>query len=67
MTKLQRKFENYLDTLQDAASGEADLRENYKLYQKVQRFYTKEGIQLTGDSELDYTIVMNYLIEDLNN
>ena len=66
MTKLQRKFENYLDTLQGAASGQVDLRDNYKLYQKVQRFYTKEGIQLTGDSELDYTIVMNYLIEDLN-
>lgn len=67
MTKLQRKFENHLATLQDAATGDLDLRENYKLYQKIQRFYTKEGVQLTGDSQLDYTIVMNYLIEDLNN
>ena len=67
MNKLQRKFENYLATLGDAVTGNVDLRDNYKLYQKVHRFYTKEGIQFTGDVETDYTIVINYLTEDLNN
>ena len=67
MTKLQRKFENHLGTLQEAASGELDLRDNFKLYQKVQRFYSKEGIQFTGDTTTDYTILINYLAEDLLN
>lgn len=65
MTKLHRKFENYINTLEDAAAGEFDLRDNYKLYQKVQRFYTKEGIQFTGDATTDYSILINYLAEDL--
>lgn len=67
MSKLHRKFENYLESLTAAAAGELDLRENYKLYSKVHRFYSKEGIQFTGDAATDYTIVINYLSEDLNN
>ena len=67
MSKLIRKFENNLDSLAAAAAGEADLRENYKLYNKVHRFYSKEGIVFTGDSETDYTIIINYLTEDLSN
>jgi hypothetical protein len=65
MSKLQRKFENYLESLTAAVSGEMDLRDNYKLYNKVYRFYTKEGIQFTGDAVTDYNIVINYLSEDL--
>ena len=65
MSKLIRKFENNLDWLAAAASGEADLRDNHKLYTKVHRFYSKEGIVFTGDSETDYTIIVNYLSEDL--
>ena len=66
MSKLQRKFENYLDSLTAAAAGELDLRDNYKLYNKVYRFYTKEGIQFTGDSVTDYSILIEYLNEDLS-
>ena len=66
MNKLIRKFENNLDWLAAAAAGEADLRENYKLYNKVHRFYSKEGIVFTGDAETDYTIIINYLTEDLS-
>ena len=65
MSKLQRKFEEHLDTLVAAARGEADLRENYKLYKKVQRFYTKDGVTFTGDTVMDYNMVVNYLYEDL--
>lgn len=65
MNKLQRKFKNYLSTLQDAASGQFDLRDNYKLYQKVHRFYTQEGVSFTGDTTTDYNLVINYLSEDL--
>ena len=65
MTRLQSKFKTNLDALTAAAAGEVDLRDNYKLYQKVQRFYTKEGIQFTGDASTDYDILINYLSEDL--
>ena len=65
MNKLQRKFKNYIKTLQDAASGDFDLRDNYKLYQKVHRFYTQEGVSFTGDTTMDYNLVIDYLIEDL--
>ena len=55
-----------MDSLTAAISGELDLRDNYKLYNKVHRFYTKEGIVFTGDSTTDYTILINYLTEDLS-
>lgn len=67
MNKLQRKFKNYLTTLGDAVTGDFDLRDNYKLYQKVHRFYTQEGVSFTGDSNIDYSLVIDYLSEDLNN
>ena len=66
MANLQRKFENHLESLTAAVAGEMDLRDNYKLYNKVHRFYTKEGIQFTGDAATDYTILINYLSEDLS-
>ena len=67
MSKLQRKFENHLESLTAAVCGEMDLRDNYKLYSKIHRFYTKEGIVFTGDSTTDYSILINYLSEDLSN
>ena len=66
MTKLNRKFEEHLDTLESAASGATDLRDNYKLYKKVQRFYTKDGVTFTGDTEMDYNMIVSYLYEDLH-
>ena len=65
MSKLKRKFEDHLESLYAAVDGEMDLRDNYKLYQKVQRFYTKDGVTWTGDSAMDYNMVVNYLNEDL--
>ena len=43
-----------------------DLRDNYKLYRKLHRFYTKTGVTFTGDEGVDYNMVINYLYEDLN-
>ena len=63
--KLQRKFEDHLDSLQAAATADGDLRDNYKLYNKLKRFYTKQGVTFTGDTETDYNMVVNYLYEDL--
>ena len=65
MSKVIRKFADHIDTLTAAANGEADLRDNYKLYKKVQRAYTKEGVTFTGDATMDYNMVVNYLNEDL--
>jgi len=64
-TKLQRKFEDHLKSLEAAANSEIDLRDNYKLYNKLQRFYTKQGVTFTGDCQTDYNMVVNYLYEDL--
>tara|TARA_R110002012_G_scaffold123273_1_gene273631 strand:+ start:572 stop:787 length:216 start_codon:yes stop_codon:yes gene_type:complete len=65
MTKLVRKFEDHLDSLWGAVDGELDLRDNHKLYNKIYRFYTKEGVTFTGDAAIDYNMVVNYLSEDL--
>ena len=66
MSKLKRKFEEHLDCLYAAVDGETDLRDNYKLYRKLHRFYTKTGVTFTGDEGVDYNMVINYLYEDLN-
>jgi hypothetical protein len=63
--KLQRKFEEHLESLEAAAQAEIDLRDNYKLYNKLYRFYAKQGVTFTGDVETDYNMVVNYLYEDL--
>jgi len=65
MAKVIRKFEDHLDTIKSAVSGEADLRDNYKLYSKLYKFYTKEGVRFTGDTNIDYNMILNYLYEDL--
>ena len=66
MSRLRNKFEDHLETLVAASKGEIDLRENYKLYKKIQRYYTKDGVLWTGDTTMDYNMVVNYLYEDLN-
>ena len=66
MTKVLRKFGDHSLSLESAAIGETDLRnDNYKLYSKLYRFYTKQGVSFTGDAEMDYNLVVNYLYEDL--
>ena len=64
--KLVRKFSDYLPTLEAAAAEELDLRTNRKLYNKVYRFYTKEGCTFTGDAVVDYNMIVSYLSVDLH-
>ena len=66
MSKLKRKFEDHLESLYAAVDGQMDLRDNYKLYHKLYRYYTKSGVTFTGDTAVDYNMVINYLYEDLN-
>ena len=66
MSKLRKKFDDHLQSLYATVDGEMDLRDNYKLYQKIYRFYKKEGVTFTGDAVMDYNMVVNYLTEDLN-
>ena len=64
MSKVIRKFSDHKDSIRAAVEGQMDLRENYKLYNKIYRFYTKEGVTFTGDAEMDYNMIVNYLNED---
>ena len=64
MSKVIRKFADHKDSIRAAVEGEMDLRDNYKLYNKIYRFYTKEGVTFTGDAEMDYNMIVNYLNED---
>ena len=64
--KLVSKFSDYLPTLEAAAAKELDLRTNRKLYNKVYRFYTKEGCTFTGDAVVDYNMIVSYLSVDLH-
>ena len=64
MSKVNRKFADHKESIRAAVDGEMDLRENYKLYNKIYRFYTKEGVTFTGDAEMDYNMIVNYLNED---
>ena len=66
MSPLARKFQDHLETLEAAADGSLDLRDNYKLYSKVFRFYKKEGVNFTGDAFTDYTILVNCIYDDLS-
>ena len=65
MSKVLRKFEEHLPSLQAAIAGDEDLRDNHKLYNKLYRFYKKDGVVFTGDNATDYNIVINYLYDDL--
>mgnify|MGYP003332033112 CR=1 FL=1 len=64
MSKVIRKFRDHTESIRAAVDGEADLRDNYKLYNKLYRFYAKEGVTFTGDSVTDYNMIINYLHED---
>lgn len=65
MKRVTRKFSDHLATLDAAVAGEADLRDNYKLYNKIYRFYSKEGVTFTGDTSVDYNMIVNYIYDDL--
>ena len=65
MKKVTKKFSDHLATLDAAVTGDADLRDNYKLYNKIYRFFSKEGVTFTGDNSVDYNIIVNYIYDDL--
>lgn len=65
--KLIKKFDDYLPSINAAIDGSMDLRDNYKLYNKIYRFYTRSGVTFTGDASIDYNMILNYLYEDLSN
>ena len=64
MSKVIRKFADHQESIRAAVEGEVDLRNNYKLYNKIYRFYAKEGVTFTGDSAMDYNMIITYLNED---
>ena len=66
MSKVNRKFAEHKESIRAAVEGEMDLRDNYKLYNKIYRVYTKEGVTFTGDAEMDYNLIINYLSEDFS-
>lgn len=65
--KLIKKFDDYLPSINAAIGGSMDLRDNYKLYNKIYRYYTRLGVTFTGDASIDYNMILNYLYEDLSN
>ena len=65
MPDVLSKFNSYQSDLLAAVEGNADLRANRRLYKKLHKFYKSEGVIFTGDTEVDYNIVVNYLTDDL--
>ena len=66
MSNLFTKFEKHIDTLTSAANGETDLRvADMRLLKKLRKYYSKSGVIFTGDDQVDYNILVNYLYDDL--
>ena len=36
-----------------------------RLLKKLRKYYSKAGVIFTGDDQLDYNILVNYLYDDL--
>jgi hypothetical protein len=49
----------------EAVDGQKDLRSNQKLYKKIYKYYKDLGIIFTGDSNVDYDMVIECLYEEL--
>lgn len=64
--KLIRKFANDLEVLNDAVDGIVNLEDEYPhLYKKLYEFYDVNGLQLFGDPDDDYEVVLTQLEKDL--
>jgi hypothetical protein len=62
----ESKFRKSIYTLTRAANREVDLEFDYpKIYKKVKRFYTDQGIEFYNESEADYELILGLLCEDL--
>lgn len=65
--KLLRKFSNDLAILNDAIDGVVNLEDDYPhLYKKLYEFYDVNGLQLFGDPDDDYEVVLTQLEKDLD-
>lgn len=63
---LTSKFKKDIHILTQAANGEIHLGiKNPKLYKKVKRYYSQQGIVFSGEPEDDYEMLIDYLYEDL--
>jgi len=64
--KLLRKFSSDISILNDAIDGVVNLEDEYpQLYKRLYEFYDVNGIQLFGDSDDDYEVVLSQLERDL--
>ena len=64
--KLLRKFSNDIAILNDAIDGVVNLEDEYpQLYKRLYEFYDVNGIQLLGDPDDDYEVVLSQLERDL--
>ena len=65
MAKVANKFRSHLPEIWEAIDGDIDLRSsNQKLYRKICKYYKHAGVIFTGDSDIDYNVILNYLYED---
>ena len=65
MSTVISKFEKHLPLIKDAVNGNEDLRCHQKVYKKIYKYYKEMGITFTGDSLMDYNVILDYLYEDL--
>lgn len=65
--KLLRKFSDDLAILNDAIDGIVNLEDDYPhLYKKLYEYYDVNGLQLFGDPDDDYEVVLTQLEKDLD-
>ncbi len=62
---MTHKFSPHLFDIHEAIEGRVDLRRNHKLYKKIYKYYKEMGAIFTGDSNIDYDIVLDCLYEDV--
>ena len=64
---LRIKFRKSTGILQDAVNRTIELDYSQpKLYKKVVKYYSEQGVSFTGDSVEDYAIVLECLQHDLS-
>tara|TARA_A200000159_G_scaffold71080_1_gene65990 strand:+ start:947 stop:1165 length:219 start_codon:yes stop_codon:yes gene_type:complete len=62
-----RKFPEDIDILNDAVDGVVNLEDEYPhIYKKIYEFYDVRGLQLFGDPDDDYEVVLTQLEKDLD-
>ena len=66
MSPVLSKFSSNKSELLEAVWGDMDLRSNRRLYKKLHKFYKSSGVIFTGDTHIDYNIIVNYLTDDLS-